>query len=673
MTYKIVPEESRTFTTEDIVDSVSANNGSGHVYYVFLGKHTQYAVNNDNPKNPIDSEKYKRQVYNDMLFGKKLNAGDVKPMVLRNDYVSNTVYDMYDDTDNSLYSKTFYVTVDRSAEKDVFKCLDNRNGSNSVFPPNKEEIESFDQIYRTADGYVWKYMYTIPYADVQKFATEQYIPVVPNTEVTEAANNGSIDVIIVENPGERYDNYLYGTLGKNDLNIEGNPKKIDVSGNNKSSTVDDFYGGCIFKVVSGTGTGSYTRIESYDVYANNRVVTLKDSLSLDLTSEYEITPRVVITGDYTQTVNAEARAIINSVANTIDYVEVLNKGLDYRQATAYVYASPVVSVTEATVRPIIGPFGGHGFDANNELGSTRACFSVTFDETSDLLPSINDFRQVGLISNPLFSNVVVNFSEKGAASFLSGETVYQINPIRMFANAVSINTSSNSITASVAYFNELEANTILYIEGSSSKQLATVVGITNSTVITIDTPGNFACNDCKIYLANVSNPTAVINDLYEGVALTEVSKAYGSGVTLVGYDSGASGVVNNMEVNDKSTNLSTFTQMWRYVVNTTDTFDPEEDYDGIIYQPDSFANSQGRLFGVVDDGANTVMYLTNQVGYINTGENVLLADSQKSAYVATSYEPEITYTSGRIIYLENLEKVARNEDQKETFKIIFSY
>ena len=670
MTYKIVTQEARTFNAEDIVEDVGEEYAGKYVYYVFLGKHTPYAINNDTVKRPEDSEIYRHDVYDNMLFGKRVKTNDARVMIARHDYVSNTVYTPYDDTDKFLYTKNFYVSVSRDEEHDIFKCLDNYKGAPSTVPPDKNDISNYDDIYRTSDGYVWKYMYTIPYADMEKFATTSYLPVVPNTSVSNAANNGSIDVIFVESGGSGYRNYLYGTLGKNDLNIGGSQNRIDVSGNNQSSTTDDFYIGCIFKIVSGEGAGEYSRIESYDVYNDMRVVTLQNALTVNTNSEYEITPEVRIIGDYTQTVNAAARAIINSSANTVDYVEILNKGLDYKMATAYVYSSNVVPVTaNSVVRPVIGPYGGHGHDANNELFATRVCFSVTFNETVDNLPAVNDFRQVGVLSNPRFSNVVVNFSSKDGTSFISGETAYQINPVRIFGTGVTINTSSNTVTAGTSYFDQLEANTIVYLVGSGSRQLATVVGVTNTTHLTLDTYGNFACNDCEIYLANVSAPTTVVNDLVSGVAVTEVYMPYDSGTRLVGYDSGASGIVSGMEIGDKATNLSTFTQMWRYNVDASGSFEEDE----IVYQPNSAANSQGTLFGLVQDGSNTVMYLTNPFGYINTGDTLYGLNSEDTAYVSTSQEPDLIYNSGRIIYLENIEKVARAEGQRETFKIIFSY
>ena len=669
MTYKIITQDARTITSEQVVKDAALD--QEHVYYVFTGKHTQYANNSDDVTRPQDTESGKRQTYNDMMFGKKVTQSDARVMINRYDYVSNTVYDIYDDADSQLMTKQFYVTVTRGVQHDIFKCLDNNRGIPSTVAPDKNDITEFDETYRTSDGYVWKYMYTIPSADWDKFATVDYMPVIANTSVTSSAVAGGIDVIKVENSGSRYDNYLYGTLGKNDAidGAFGSTRKYDVSSNNQSSNIDDFYIGCIFKIVSGNGAGYYTKIESYDVYGNNRVVTLADvPPNIDITSEFEITPEVKITGDFTQTINALARAIVNATGNTIHYVEILDRGEGYKTANAYVYASAVVPYTSANVRPIIGPYGGHGYDANNELGASKVCFSVTFANT-DGFPEVNDFRQVGVMVDPTFSNVVVNFSSQDSTTFVSGETVYQIDPVRLFASGATLNTTSNVVNSSSSYFDQLETNTILYIVGGSLRQLATVTGITNSTYMTLDTTGNFACNDCEIYLANVSVNATVINELYNGVAVSGLTRPFDSGSRLVGYESGASGIVDNSEVANTASTLSTFNQMWKYYVNTNDSFTEDE----VVYQPTSAANSQGRLFGIVEDGGDKIMYLSNQFGYINTGENVIGANSDDTAYIISSYEPDLVYNSGRIIYLENIEKVARAADQKETFKIIFSY
>lgn len=671
MTYKLVTQEARTFNAEDIVSDVAEEFNGQYVYYVFLGKHTSYSNEKDVPTKPLDTEDAKRQAYDDMMFGKRVTANDAKVMIGRNQYVLGTVYDMYDDKDSALYSKSYYVSVKRGTSYDVFKCLDNYNGSPSTTPPNKLDITNYDEIYRTGDGYVWKYMYTIASADMEKFATVDYLPVTPNTSVSAAAENGTIDIIKVENPGIGYSNYLYGNLGKNDLLIDGSRRKIDVSGNNKSSPIDDYYQSCVFKVVAGLNTGEYRIIQNYDVYGDKRVITLNEDIVLDVTSEYEITPQVIVVGDYTQSRDAAARAIINTTSNTVDYVEVLDRGSNYKYATAYVYASGVVPVTTtAQVRPIMSPYGGHGYDANNELAASKVCFSVTFNENVDGLPSINDFRQVGIMTNPRFSYAEVTVTSKDSQPFITGETVYQINPVRLFANGVTIDTSTSVVNATSASFTDLSLNTIIYLVGDGVRQLATVQGITNSTHLTIDTPGNFACTECEIYLANVSAPSIAYSDLdAQGVAVKEMFRPYDSGARIVGYDSGASGIVSNIQVSGKNTVLSTFNQMWKYQVETDGQFEEDE----IVFQIDSAANSQGRLFGIVEEDDHKMMYLTNEIGFINPGKQVFGLNSEDSAYVAFSYEPDLIYNSGRIIYLENIEKVARTAGQKETFKLIFSY
>ena len=71
MTYKIVTQEARTFNATDIVEDVGAEYAGRYVYYVFLGRHVPYSANNDTVLRPEDSETYKHDVYDNMLFGKK--------------------------------------------------------------------------------------------------------------------------------------------------------------------------------------------------------------------------------------------------------------------------------------------------------------------------------------------------------------------------------------------------------------------------------------------------------------------------------------------------------------------------------------------------------------------------------------------------------------------------
>ena len=670
MAYKITPKEAGIFTASDTFMDVNEEFESQYIYYAFVGNHVTYTDTSDDPVPLYDSEQTKRDAYNKMLFGKRIKPTDTNLVVPRYDYVPQKVYDAYDDTDTNIYGKAYFVAVKRGGEYDVFKCLDNYGGSLSTVPPDKTQITDFDEIYRTSDNYVWKYMYTITSAVMNKFATVDFIPVTPNTSVQGTAKNGSIDVIKVEYGGSRYDNYLYGSIGTSDIGIDGNPYKINVSGNNKSSTSNNFYNGCVFKVTSGTGVGSHANVASYTTSGLHRVVTLDTLLTLDLSSTYEITPGVEIVGDYSQTVNAIARAVINSVANSVDYIEILERGADYRQANATVIYNSVVPVSaQANVRPIMSPPGGHGADSVSELGGSRVCFSVTFDESSDNLPSINDFRQVGLMTNPRYAEVHVDFSSKDAGQFLSGETVYQVNPVQLFGSGVTVTASSNNVTATNGAFTSLEPNTLLYLVSSDSKQLARIHSVSDDTTMVLDTVGAFSCTDTQIYLANVSGPATVSYDTTLGVVLTDVYKPYGTGHRLVGLNSGISGVVSSLSVAGTSTALDTFNQMWKYDVSTGDTFTPDEVVTGDSV---NVTNAHGKFFGMVGTSPK-IMLVSDQVGIINNGETIRGATSNKTALVNDKFQPDLIYNSGKIVYLENLEKVARSVGQKETFKIVFEF
>ena len=670
MTYKIVKKDAGVFLAQDTIADISEEFNGEYIYYMFLGKHTDYL----DPVNGVDvlydNELTNRQAYKDMLYGKMIKPQNAALMIKRNSYVPNEVYAAYDDNDTDLFNKNFFVVVQSGSSYEVFKCLDNNNGSLSTIEPSSLDVAYSDEIYRTSDNYVWKYMYTITSSDMLTFSTDTLIPVSSNTEVHDAAVDGSIDVIKVEFSGSRYDNYLSGTIGSQDLIGD---KQVNVSGNNLSSATDDFYVGCVFKITSGTNAGDYTTISEYTTGVSNRVITLVDKLTLDLSTTYEISPGVNIIGDYYQTSNAIARAIVDpATANSISYIEILNRGSGYREATAEVVYDPTVPVASkgsaAVVRPIMSPSGGHGHSANSELGASRACFSMTFNEASDGFPSKNDFRQVGIISNPRFSNVVINFTSK-ENSFLTGETIYKMDPVKMFGTAITVNTTSNIVTSSTSDFaNSLSSGSYVYISGSGSKQLAKVVSVANSTKIILDSIGAFSCNDTLMYLANISGAAKVVSDGVDLVNVNDAFKLYITGDEIIGETSGAYGIVDNMEISGSTTDLSKFNQMWKYQVDTADTFAEDE----VVYQ-ESSATNRASLYSVVGESNPKTMYVTDQFGIVNTGKKLTGETSQASADVTNKYQPDLLFNSGRIIYLENLEPVARSSGQKETFKIIFEY
>ena len=93
---------------------------------------------------------------------------------------SGTVYDEYrhnytsSNTASSgastLWASTFYVVT---SDYNVYKVISNNNGANSTVMPTGTSTN----ILTTADGYKWKFMYSISASDVIKFVTSDFIPV----------------------------------------------------------------------------------------------------------------------------------------------------------------------------------------------------------------------------------------------------------------------------------------------------------------------------------------------------------------------------------------------------------------------------------------------------------------------------------------------------------------
>lgn len=109
----------------------------------------------------------------------------------------------YVETSTTQYSNKFYV---RNNVDQVFKCLYNNNGANSTIMP---ELTLGGQLpenpyIETADGYRWKYLYTIPSGLKNKFFTNLYMPVLREPIVFENARNGRIDIIQILDGGSGY-------------------------------------------------------------------------------------------------------------------------------------------------------------------------------------------------------------------------------------------------------------------------------------------------------------------------------------------------------------------------------------------------------------------------------------------------------------------------------------
>jgi len=217
----------------------------------------------DVPPVPLDNQKEKYDVYDDIIAAKRITSEFARTVIRRYnwDLVANPKFDMwkpdYSATPGSggligkasatgatsIADAKFYVI---NSNYEVFKCLyngqtpANPTGQNATNEPKTTPSAGqgtysgglFTEETGTA-GYVWKYMYTIPTDDVLRFLSTDFMPIVAPTEpsrvaVQAAAVNGAVHVALIENAGANLPNGTHyapiigdGSGGKVSLVVSG--------------------------------------------------------------------------------------------------------------------------------------------------------------------------------------------------------------------------------------------------------------------------------------------------------------------------------------------------------------------------------------------------------------------------------------------------------------------
>jgi hypothetical protein len=671
-----LPYNYKTHVARQLLESITE--ASNTEYYMFCAEHversnTTLTVPDDTVKTIyIDS-------FRNMIFGKRVSNNDMSLMIRNIPYEANKVYTMYDDQDDDLYEQDFYCVVDEISFYHVFKCLDNNLGVNSTVEPQFVHVSgSNTSVYQTSDGYRWKYMYSIPATAMSKFSTEEYIPVVPNTVVSNNATAGSIDIIKITNEGKNYGNYVTGTFTASDVRYDGDSTLYRISNTSVNQT-NGYYTNCLIYISSGTGSGQYKTVTNYYVDANGSFVVVNSSFSTAPTSgsEYEVYPKVNIVGDGGQTTNAVARALINSTStNSVYRVEMLNRGADYKYASATVLANSVVGVTSnAEVRPIYVPSGGHGKNQAEELACSKLAVSVNFSNSeSNTIPTTNGFDKIGIIKNPLFANVNIEHSSTNG-TFLASEVFHKITPVRINKNCATSSTSAAITCSDGDFVNQLSLGDWVYLKSSNglAHQVATISSITNSSYINISSNALFTCTETIMYQANISsNGYIVSTPNATNILVTNVHGQLFTNDIIIGYSTGATAVVNTISRSSVDKNFDTYVGMYKYIGTiVSGSFDADE----YVYQganlSSSFAN--GVLHSAVANGGTTTFYVSNVVGIFNTSNTFTGANSGATASLSSLHVPEIVQGTGTVIYLENLDTVPRQNNQSETLKIILSF
>ncbi len=679
---KIVSKKLNISTADHFVQTVQ----NEAAYYVFAARHIEYETGDSPVPTPTDDVANNViDIYNNMLYGKKVSPNDVVNMIHRYDWTSNTQYAMYDDTNSQLHTQQFYACVNTGAQYHVYKCLYNNSNAYSTVEPSGTDTESFE----TSDGYIWKYMYSANAVTMSKFATSAYIPVVVNTAIQTSATAGSIEAFMIEDAGLGYDNYLTGAFGSPaDLRIGGSPYQYSIGAT--ASTLNDFYNGCIILMTSGAAQGEYKIITDYVVTGGQRIIVMNDFFegTVAVNDTFEIYPYVYVydTGGKKQT-NCIARALVsNTTGNSISKVEIIDPGSGYRSATAVILPNAVVDVqSNASLRAIISPPGGHGANVAGELGANFAGITVSFVENEEALRTENDYRQVGIIKDPLFANLNVKIDiNKTLGNFAPGERIYQYRDIQL-TGTVSVYGNSTIVGTNTHFDEALTVGDSILITDGSQNIFANIASITSNTQITLAANSPFSNTGCSISLVNAVSYGVITGNTTGEIYVSNVAIAgLTTSLKLVGEESYCTAVVNTatalpVSINGRNPNaFNTFTQLTRYV-GTIDS--GAFDLDELVVQDaaDNYATPQARVYATVDNGATDYMYVTNVRNVFQSNASpesdgvVVGSNSQATFTIAAKYDGELVPDSGEVVYIENLSPISRSNTQTETIKLILEF
>src|SRR6056300_101490 len=201
---EVLSTEFNIDTLRTFYDDVQNND-----YYIFISSVTTGLTDRFTA---VDSRYHKNIFLENVVFGKKVLPTDVNFAIKFYPWQQGQVFEEYRD-DVNLVDKKFFATVtpvsNDTGDYRIYKCLSNGNGVGVNTPPPYLPNQP-DQIYRTADGYTWKFMYSLTPAEFEAYNSIGYIPILGDFEIdpysvaNSSITGSQIDQIIVENPESNF-------------------------------------------------------------------------------------------------------------------------------------------------------------------------------------------------------------------------------------------------------------------------------------------------------------------------------------------------------------------------------------------------------------------------------------------------------------------------------------
>jgi hypothetical protein len=476
-------------------------------YYLF--------VSSIGPFDPSDSLFSKNEFLEKTLFAKKISSNDMHYMIKYYPWQKGLVFEEYDDQVD-LTGVKFYAVVgpndNDTGDYRVYKCLNNNDRTEVSNPPNWAETTP-NQIYETADGYVWKFMYKLTDLQFEAYNAVGYIPLVDDYVIDPPTSTGSqVSDILVVNPN---DNFGY----KEERGaLVGSPYStgiIIVDPSTVVSPTTNYYTGQY--LITTNPDGVTTRIFKITYYFYNKntgnaqirvggelITGAANPVAAGVTqnASWKILPEVKIEGDGTG-----ALGIPNIVDSQIRSIQLIEPGTGYHNITITV-TDPRVDFrpgqsgsdeVRCILRARLTPDGGHGYNFIDEFKCKHFMLYayITADDNTQIGDS-NTYTGVGIVKEPTFHDTTpVIFDNRIAI------TTDDIDKVS--ANTVLTQLSSGNIVTFSGVVHEVD-------EDNNTFYLAEYMGPYPNNPATGDGDTSL---DLTLPLRNITGQTITINSPVE--------------------------------------------------------------------------------------------------------------------------------------------------------------
>jgi hypothetical protein len=377
-----------SYNADQFIESLS---GSNKLYFSI--SRPQVWPNENSPPNIVNTNFSGLSYSAETIALKRILRSDAKKVVKRYDWYTNIVYTQYDNQDESLFDKNFYVLT--LPENDVYKCISNNNGALSSIKPTGRSTSFIS----TADGYVWKFLYTLTDTDLLKFHTLDYMAVNENLDVSRISIPGTIDNIIITTPGNNF--------------ISANNVVVSIVGDG----VGAYANTVVLSAANSIGKINLTAIGRNYTYAEANVKTIRSDPGVNTRARVIISP----VNGHGSNIADELGSKYVMINSRIDYAEgggrfpTVN---DYRRIA--IVQNPTSLITEVAA-------DGLALSATYSLKLSNTSGTFTTDEIiSGMTTKANAFvvsYNSNVAGNALLRYIVPIEYRKGNTIFRVGETI----------------------------------------------------------------------------------------------------------------------------------------------------------------------------------------------------------------------------------------------------------